>query len=255
MTPFLSAYKKLHGSLLASFSNAEPVSSPELLATFNSPLASVAIALINCNVRSSWPVGANTFAVPVTPIRPADAQFEPVNSNVAKVVFVLGLNVATTANAPSNVTSAKIGTVPISEDESVQFVVRDLQPVNIRLLATPIFGDWISGAIPLRVLPVHSISTPAPMDFSLPGSSTAAVVASALVPFSSVPLTIHPAVAADADADTSALSATTAMRVEVIIFALDITCVISFRSYEALPMGARAANSGRPIGPCRVLQR
>jgi hypothetical protein len=151
---------------------------------------------------------------------PSSAQFAPRYSMVVNVVLVLGENVARTPKAPSKVASAMTGTVPIVVVPSVHVAVLLTQPVNIRLVALPEAAEVICGATPFKFSPVHSISTPAAESFAF--SSTLAVVASAAEPESSFPLTIHPAVAADADAEASALKAKTATNADMISFVLDI---------------------------------
>jgi hypothetical protein len=219
---YLVDYKKLKGSPLAKRTKIEPCSTAALLPTFNSPSTSC-VAVINCNVLSSCPVGAKKACVPFTGWTPSRAHRTPSNRIVANV-FVLapgpcGKNFPLTANVPSNVKSTKTGSVLIVVG-TLQFALA-LHPLNVRLSASPMFvAELIFGLAPLSTEPLHFMVTPAAS--SLPSSSTAAVVASALVPFSMVPLTINPAVTADADADANALSASTPTHTVIIIFALDI---------------------------------
>lgn len=148
------AYKKLHGSPLANFTNTETSSEAADLPTNSVFEAAVVITLDNCNVCSSWPVGSNPSAVPFTAILPSAAHVSPVTVKVPSVVPVSGLTFTTAANVPSNVASSKTPTVARDVVVSEHGATAE-QPLNTRDDAPPLLGDVITGDIALSVLPLQ----------------------------------------------------------------------------------------------------
>ena len=218
-------YLKLHASPEASNSNALPFSRKALFfATCSSsePCSVDPKPSSTCSVRSNWPTGALATTVPWTSFSPLIAHVAPSSLKLANVFPDCGSNKTLSSSEPlPNVSKPYIASVTtlvgLIEQAAGSITVH---ASNVRLAAWALdVPPTSSGPDPER--PAQVIFKLSEGVFRIAASSTIALVLRALVPdVSALPLTNHPA---NADADATALSATTAMNTAVITFTLDIT--------------------------------